>query len=584
LKQLINIEDYASIHPDENEHEIKSSSEFLTWFKNDQEWKLVDGRGRRDPKKAQYNDFCLDGYFERGILRGTISLFCELPEEFYCKENECFQHCCPRLHYFDAEQEECKKVPEEYVNEWKNEFNANKPHGEFNYGNVTNIYGLDINGFDFESAISCDEDDYPTYVDLEEEEIKFLSTGKININGAIIPFGKHCYNQQVNFGDNGVIYSRQIYACANNIEDTDYNRWVNVVHQVIPALFIISLIFLGLLVIHICRTQRTKLFGWLMVSAVFMLFVFYLFTCIIKLASPDQLGVGCEISGLIIQYTYMSSILWLASMSFFMWKTFRRMTPITTATQTQVSWGCQHPHYKWYALFSWGTPLIMTIITLILQYADESLDENYIKPNIGREVEFEGETCFLNSKWSLLFYFHIINAPALIANMVFFVLFMWNMLCGVWSAQAGDPVVENQNRTKIFVVMKMFFVMGISWIAELISFFLYWFVGDAFYKEVFFFQLINSLQGFVMFCAIYFDTPRLTQIWHWIQTKRGVKISKNQSRKVSRVSTSSTSTSLSNFGRNMMKKLSTTSLNTTGIELSNIKGNNDVPEVRKEEV
>ena len=79
--------------------------------------------------------------------------------------------------------------------------------------------------------------------------------------------------------------------------------------------------------------------------------------------------------------------------------------------------------------------------------------------------------------------------------MVFFILFLWNMLCGVWANQAGDPVVAQQNRQKMHVVIKMFFVMGVSWIAEIILFFVNWLVGDhKIYKGIFLFQLINSLQ------------------------------------------------------------------------------------------
>ena len=147
-----------------------------------------------------------------------------------------------------------------------------------------------------------------------------------------------------------------------------------------------------------------------MLSAIFMLFTFYLFTCLIKFVTPDKLGFGCEVSGLIIQYSYMSSILWLTSMSFFMWKSFRRITPANARTQPQVSWGCQHPHFKWYALFSWGLPLIMTTVTLILQHGKKLLGDSYVKPNIGAD---DGH-CFLGTEMSTLLYFHIINFPALV--------------------------------------------------------------------------------------------------------------------------------------------------------------------------
>ena len=157
--------------------------------------------------------------------------------------------------------------------------------------------------------------------------------------------------------------------------------------------------------VHIWRTQRPKLFGWLMLSAITMLFVFYIFNSLIKVVINPKMHGVCEVSGLIIQYTYMSSVLWLSCMSFLMWKTFRRMTPANVTGQ-QYTWGCQHPSFKWYAVFSWGLPLIMTIVTLILQHSE--LGESYVSPNIGDLA------CFWGDGLPTLLYFHIINAPALV--------------------------------------------------------------------------------------------------------------------------------------------------------------------------
>ena len=79
--------------------------------------------------------------------------------------------------------------------------------------------------------------------------------------------------------------------------------------------------------------------------------------------------------------------------------------------------------------------------------------------------------------------------------MVFFFLFLRNMLCGVWAECKTDPVVCKKNKQRVRVVVKMFFVMGVSWIAEIISFFLNWFIGPHLtHKYLLIFQLINSLQ------------------------------------------------------------------------------------------
>ena len=72
------------------------------------------------------------------------------------------------------------------------------------------------------------------------------------------------------------------------------------------------------------------------------------------------------------------------------------------------------------------------------------------------------------------------------------------MLCGVWADCKTDPVVCKKNKQRVRVVIKMFFVMGVSWIAEIISFFVYWFFGDDKKHILCYsltpFQLFNSLQ------------------------------------------------------------------------------------------
>ena len=85
-----------------------------------------------------------------------------------------------------------------------------------------------------------------------------------------------------------------------------------------------------------------------------------------------------------------------------------------------------------------------------------------------------------------------------VGNMVFFILFLRNMLCGVWADCKTDPVVCKKNKQRVRVVIKMFFVMGVSWIAEIISFFVFWYFGDDKKHILFYsltpFQLFNSLQ------------------------------------------------------------------------------------------
>ena len=179
--------------------------------------------------------------------------------------------------------------------------------------------------------------------------------------------------------------------------------------KIIPGCFVVSIIFLALLLIHIWRLKRSTLFGWLNKSSILMLFLFFFFSSIIKIVNQDDLGEACKVFGFIIQYSYMSSVFWLSCMSFFMWKAFRKMCPKDIRGQ-KYRWGFQHPSFKWYALYAWGCPLVVTIVTIALQETNFEGKESIVKPGIGLNE------CFLDDGESTLYYFHIVNAPILVRN------------------------------------------------------------------------------------------------------------------------------------------------------------------------
>ena len=195
LKQLVNLNGDETDSDYDYGTETEIHPEFLTWLKPDditgeKHWRLVDIRGRRDSRKAQYTDFCVDGYFGFGVHKGSVAFFCELPEDLYCKENDCFQHCCAAQDFYDLDKGICDRVPNNLLGDWENEFNGNLPHNNLNFENVTNFYGQDPDNV----GISCDEGDEPIDEYFSESSIKYLSNGKVDVDGALIPFGKHCYN------------------------------------------------------------------------------------------------------------------------------------------------------------------------------------------------------------------------------------------------------------------------------------------------------------------------------------------------------------------------------------------------------
>ena len=159
----------------------------------------------------------------------------------------------------------------------------------------------------------------------------------------------------------------------------------------------------------------------------------------------------------------------------------------------------------------------MTLVTIILQYLPEEYRGNYIEPRIN-----DG-TCSLGqagkgSDIPLLWYFHLINIFTLLSILGFFTIFLWNIGCGLWTSSTNttDRDKAEKRRQRMRVVIKMFFVMGLTWIADIID----WAIETKHGKyEIFkdkgllysglFFVIINSSQGIIMFIVVYFDSGRI---------------------------------------------------------------------------
>ena len=153
----------------------------------------------------------------------------------------------------------------------------------------------------------------------------------------------------------------------------------------------------------------------------------------------------------------------------------------------------------------------MTFVTLMMQHvASGKVPESVITPQIGETQ------CFLQTGLPELYYFHIINAPVLVshpipfhhfytnlihfqfANFVFFSLFICELMCDTWSVHKRDELDETgkySHKTRMKVVTKIFFVLGLTWVAEIVSWIChYTYSVRLVYKIVLFFDLVNALQ------------------------------------------------------------------------------------------
>ena len=259
---------------------------------------------------------------------------------------------------------------------------------------------------------------------------KLYNTGNIKIKGTTFNHNAYCLSsvKPISANSPNLGHSAAVIRC-------EYPWRTDLVNTYIAsALLLISDAFLLGLMVNLLMNSTQKLFGAMEVSVILNLF-FYNFTIsIAKLWSPEsynQLPISCLILGFVIQFSYLSVMFWLNAMSFDVWSTFRymRSRDLGPTLSSPKLWfeGFKCQKYRYYALYGWGIPLLVTFVTITMQFLPPYITDGYTTPGIGEE------NCFLRSQWASFFYLYMFAGMALIFNLVLFALFAWNLWFGIWS-------------------------------------------------------------------------------------------------------------------------------------------------------
>ena len=193
------------------------------------------------------------------------------------------------------------------------------------------------------------------------------------------------------------------------IRKQGYYRWRNIVDiQLISTLNIISVIFLSVLLTQQWKLQRHKLFGALKLCTISMLLIFNITLTALKFQGnesseiiykskvnwiynevKENWPILCLMEGLVLQYSFLSALLWLNTMSFDIWSNFRRLRPSGDILRRQQGLertsGFRHPKFKKYALYAWGIPFVNLGITLLMDFLPQHITEGYVVPGIGKK-------------------------------------------------------------------------------------------------------------------------------------------------------------------------------------------------------
>merc|ERR1712117_435469 len=127
-------------------------------------------------------------------------------------------------------------------------------------------------------------------------------------------------------------------------------KWDNIVNRtLLPILFGISLLFLGILFCHVYIKNRQKLFGAMTLCLVSMFGLLYAKLIIMSQIPGEWLKDHddfCVCSALFTQFIVLSAMFWLNIISFDVWTTFRRFQVRQNSVSTSQS-GWRNKKFKW---------------------------------------------------------------------------------------------------------------------------------------------------------------------------------------------------------------------------------------------
>ncbi|XP_036142803.1 G-protein coupled receptor Mth2 [Monomorium pharaonis] len=237
---------------------------------------------------------------------------------------------------------------------------------------------------------------------------------------------------------------------------------------------------------------------------------------ITQLASAQLSPQVCVSIAFIIQFSFVACFFWLNVMCIETWslvrhhvkqRAYRRIQPKTL--------------FFYYSIWAWGLPAILLLVSMAMDLSP-TIPMTYVKPAFG------SESCWFKSDAEAMPYFYVPVGLLLLVNMILFIItavrisryqqeLALRRLARNQHADREDQRLFRRLKRIFIVCLVLFFLMGLNWMMELIS----WSVGgDPFDWTAF--DLVNALQGLLIFGLFVLRRPIRDIVWHRIQKIRGI--------------------------------------------------------------
>ncbi|KAJ6642043.1 G-protein coupled receptor Mth2 [Pseudolycoriella hygida] len=287
---------------------------------------------------------------------------------------------------------------------------------------------------------------------------------------------KYCFNPW-NFSGT---FEMTVVTCFQKYEGNDTNSWLYY------GMFFSLPFLVATIVIYAAIPELRNIHGKSLVCYLSMLVVGNSTLGWVKFNDSEPVEpVLCRTLGYTVYFSFVSSFFWLNVISFDLWRNF-----CGTYFRSKSD---EYKKFILYSLYAWGSTTFLFLLCFSLDLS-QTIPSKY-KPGIGTE------TCFLpTSPLPQFLYFYLIIVLVMVSNSTFFIITslkirsVKNDLARMTSADDTHQQSLDDKKEICALYVRLFIVMGISWIMEIISFLVNP-VGKVFYAT----DIMNTIQGVIIF-------------------------------------------------------------------------------------
>ncbi|CAG0883246.1 unnamed protein product [Cyprideis torosa] len=398
------------------------------------------------------SNFCVDQNAD-GLHH--VALICHFfdpppfpPEECQSENVTCFRTCCPPGEIYIRSESRCSPhdgvdwiPPLVDLSEPLPKYNTSVPDTEYFYGMRPAFRFLRTCHKSAQDPLSFPLQMYPFR--SSTDAVYLLADGSLYHAAARVSTGieNYCLTQiQI---DSGKVEPFILYCVDDDPQAYDPSWYPP---TIIIAVSISSTFLLLTVIILLKLPDAKKLHGKLQIATFSFLLISNFFLLALKTRAyrmPTQVDdVFCNILGFVTLFFFLAPFFWLNSMSFETWR-IMRLAP--------------------------GVP------------------ESYIRPKFSGDLNM----CWLNSDRPEFWAFYLGPIAFLLAcNCLFFVMTAFVLLSHEWNMR---NIERNTHRNTAMLCLKLFAIMGIVWIAEVISAISFYSIGSLI------FDVVTHLQGLFIF-------------------------------------------------------------------------------------